>query len=206
MDVMDYPDMDDDATWEDDVPELQRDTDMPDRGGATGLPYSDDIYFIDHNVYRSYDLGRTHFENVLGYAFLKDANSYFHPQENGEWAMETEAGMKQLFRNLYFEDTGADGNGPPLKPFIRRWLSDPRRKEYKNITMDPAETRPEFLRVWQPYAADEMPNIDDPEEVRSRAEFFIAHIRMLLHGVEEHVHFMLMWFAFMLQRPGLKTQ
>eukprot|EP00961_Rhodomonas_salina_P266842 3605704-Rhodomonas_salina.1 len=116
MDFADWDrdeDCNDDDGFDDDVPVLTRsggDTDMPDRGNqqrayndnTTGLN-DDDLYFADHNVYRSYDLGRTHFEEVLGYAFLKDANAYFHGQANGEWALETEGGMKQLCRNLYFE-------------------------------------------------------------------------------------------------------
>jgi len=174
-------------------------------------------YDAEHgrNVYGSYDLGKAHFEDVLHFAQIKGANAYYHQKWDGDFVLETESGIQQMFRNLYFlfSDEVCDKNGESVGGsvlrkgnFVARWLKDPQRREYVDILSDPNNSDPSFKNIWPGFRAERLAAVEAREEVEALSAPIVEHLRGLLYGVEAHVQFVLQWLAFQVQRPGDKTQ
>lgn len=157
------------------------------------------------NVYASYDVGKAHFEDVLHFAQIKGANAYYHEKWDGDFVLETESGIQQMFRNLYFlfsdevlDKNGAQTGGTVLRKgiFVQRWLKDPKKKEYTDIKSDPDCKDGTFKNIWPGFRAEQYSAIDDRLVVEQLSAPIVEHLRGLLYNVEEHVSFVLKWLAF----------
>eukprot|EP00961_Rhodomonas_salina_P182519 2463949-Rhodomonas_salina.1 len=126
----------------------------PDTEYSVDNPYDQEF---GHNVYSSYQTGKEHFEKKLKYAQIKDKNGYFHQQHNGDFTLETESGMQQMFRNLYYVSQenvkDKDGNltgetAVKRMSFMKAWMRDPKRAEFRDIVSEPDVNDPTVLNVW----------------------------------------------------------
>lgn len=108
------------------------------------------------------------------------------------------------------DSTGAKKKhaGVTKKRFITRWLDDPLKRTYTRVDSSPSSTKPMppgVYNTWAGIRAEGLPPVPD-EDVESLIKPILDHIRIVIvDNNEEHLQFILAWFAQMIKFPEQTT-
>ena len=143
----------------------------------------------------TYEAVRTRFETrcfvvqfPIGFAILKKD---LHTVEQ----MLGYGAVTGMFAPLRFWEAQADGTWLP-HPFIKKWLSDARRRTVRCIVHNPARTPPNAFNTWRPAAASLL-----PANAAAVPEPITRYVRSAYAG-EGEADFILDFLCNTIQRPG----
>lgn len=105
------------------------------------------------------------------------------------------------------DEDGEETEETLVMPFTKRWLKDPAMRAYERCLFAPPFTDTVVcegdMNLWKGAAAERMVEsgvVPTPDG----EELFKSHVRMLC-GDEDNARYIEMWFAQILQRPGVKS-
>ena len=111
--------------------------------------------------------------------------------------------LKQYYCDWTYAEKTNDG-GLVEKPFITKWLSDPKKRSVRKLVVDPTRKNSEDFNMWKGFEAEKLPAVQNAELL---VKPIIRHIAdVITGGNKAHTEWILDYLANMLQRPQQKTE
>ena len=124
-----------------------------------------------------------------------------------KWVAKKKGDITNHYENLGFmiKEKEEDDKAKYFNPF-EIWRQHEDRKTYQGICFDPTGASPEYYNIWDGYemTPEKLKDVNI-EEATEQIKPILDHIKYIwCKGNEEHMNYVLNWFAMKLQKPAQK--
>jgi hypothetical protein len=121
----------------------------------------------------------------------------------------THTDVLQYYCDMTYWGPDKKGNLEKLS-FIHKWIHDPKKKNVKQVVVDPTGKVKDSYNIWRNYIASELPSIllsHGSSELDLMIEPIVFHIRVVItRGNQEHTEWIMDYMANIIQRPEQPTR